>query len=134
MQDALPALVLNSEALPPTPMNDTPPTPAFPASPAELLPDGGPTYRLHQRLIGFRRRHPWLVRARTSGQHLTNEAFAFRAVADGAEIIVLLNAGDSEFRFPVDLGGLKVALTPEPGIRLEDPLLVPRHSWVIFGC
>jgi RNA polymerase sigma-70 factor (ECF subfamily) len=34
MQDALPALVLNSEALPRTPMNDTPPAPAFPASPA----------------------------------------------------------------------------------------------------
>jgi RNA polymerase sigma-70 factor (ECF subfamily) len=34
MQDALPALVLNSERFPPTPMNDTPPTPAFPASPA----------------------------------------------------------------------------------------------------
>jgi RNA polymerase sigma-70 factor, ECF subfamily len=34
MQDALPALVLNSETLPPTPMNDTPPTPAFLASPA----------------------------------------------------------------------------------------------------
>jgi RNA polymerase sigma-70 factor (ECF subfamily) len=34
MQDALPALVLNSEALQPTPMVDTPPSPAFPASPA----------------------------------------------------------------------------------------------------
>jgi RNA polymerase sigma-70 factor (ECF subfamily) len=34
MQDALPALVLNSEALKPATMNDTPPTPAYPASPA----------------------------------------------------------------------------------------------------
>jgi len=34
MQDALPALVLNSEAIPRTLMSDTPPTPAFPASPA----------------------------------------------------------------------------------------------------
>lgn len=34
MQDALPALVLNSEALPRHAMNDTPPTPAYPASPA----------------------------------------------------------------------------------------------------
>ena len=32
MQDALPALVLNSETLPRTPMSDTPPTAAFPAS------------------------------------------------------------------------------------------------------
>jgi RNA polymerase sigma-70 factor (ECF subfamily) len=34
MQDALPALVLNSEAVPPAAMNDTPPTPAFAASSA----------------------------------------------------------------------------------------------------
>jgi RNA polymerase sigma-70 factor, ECF subfamily len=34
MQDALPALVLNSEALKPATMNDTPPAPAYPASPA----------------------------------------------------------------------------------------------------
>jgi RNA polymerase sigma-70 factor (ECF subfamily) len=34
MQDALSALVLNSEALPRTAMNDTPSTPAFAASPA----------------------------------------------------------------------------------------------------
>ena len=38
--------------------------PAFPATPAGLLPAGWRYYRLHQRLIGFRRRHPWLVRAR----------------------------------------------------------------------
>src|SRR5580704_10552881 len=34
MQDALPALVLNSEALAPATMNDTPPIPASAASPA----------------------------------------------------------------------------------------------------
>ncbi len=49
--------------------------PAFPATPAGLLPDGWRYYRLHQRLIGFRRRHPWLVRARTLAEH----AGAFRA-------------------------------------------------------
>jgi RNA polymerase sigma-70 factor, ECF subfamily len=37
MQDALPALVLNSEAIPRTAMNDTPPTPAFPSSDEHLM-------------------------------------------------------------------------------------------------
>ena len=107
--------------------------PAFPASPAELSPDGWPVYRLHQRLIGFRRRHPWLVRARTSVQHLTNEAIAFRAAADDAGILVLLNAGDTSFRFPVDVAGFAVAETPDPGARPDDPALVPGHSWVILS-
>ncbi len=107
--------------------------PAFPASPAELPPEGWPTYRLHQRLIGFRRRHPWLVRARTPAEHLTNEAFAFRVAADGAEIVVLLNVGDDEFRFPVAVTGLAVAETPDPGTQPEDPVCVPAHSWVILA-
>ena len=113
--------------------------PAFPASPAELAPDGWPVYRLHQRLIGFRRRHPWLVRARTSVQHLTNEAIAFRAAAAddddaaAAGILVLLNAGDTSFRFPVDVAGFAVAETPDPRARPADPALVPGHSWVILS-
>ena len=107
--------------------------PAFPASPAELLPAGWPVYRLHQRLIGFRRRHPWLVRARTSVQHLTNEAIAFRAAADDAGILVLLNAGDTSFRFPVDVAVFAVAETPDPGARPADPALVPGRSWAILS-
>ena len=121
--------------------------PAFPPSPAELAPEGWPVYRLHQRLIGFRRRHPWLVRARTSVQHLTNEAIAFRAAADDAGIaaddagiaaddagiLVLLNAGDTSYRFPVDVAGFAVAETPAPGARPADPALVPGHSWVILS-
>jgi glycosidase len=107
--------------------------PAFPPSPAELPPEGWPTYRLHQRLIGFRRRHPWLVRARITVEHLANEAVAFRATADDAEIMTLLNVGDEEFRFPVNVGALTVVQTPEPGIKPEDPVRVPAHSWSILS-
>jgi cyclomaltodextrinase len=39
--------------------------PAFPATPADLAPFGWQIYRLHQRLIGLRRRHPWLHRAQS---------------------------------------------------------------------
>jgi cyclomaltodextrinase len=74
-----------------------------------------------------------LVRARTAVQHLTNEAIAFRAAADDAGILVLLNAGDSPFRFPVDVTALAVAGTPDPGARPGDPALVPAHSWVVPG-
>jgi len=107
--------------------------PAFPASPAGLPPGGWPAYRLHQRLIGFRRRRPWLVRARTAVDHLANQTIAFRATADDAAVLVLLNAGDTEFRFPVDLTGMTVAETPEPGSRPGDPAVVPAHGWVILS-
>ena len=38
--------------------------PPFPDTPTDLAPFGGPTHEVHQRLIGLRRRHPWLVHAR----------------------------------------------------------------------
>jgi glycosidase len=111
--------------------------PAFPASPAELLPDGWRYYRLHQRLIGFRRRHPWLVRARTVAEHLESSVLALRLRGEGdrEQALLLLNAGDSEFRFAVDAGGLSVAETAEAkrGPVASDPLLVPPHSWTILA-
>ena len=111
--------------------------PAFPASPAGLLPDGWRYYRLHQRLIGFRRRHPWLVRARTTAEHLEPSAMALRLRGedDGQQALLLLNAGDAEFRFAVDAGGLSVAETADAnrGPVGSDPLLVPPHSWTILA-
>jgi cyclomaltodextrinase / maltogenic alpha-amylase / neopullulanase len=111
--------------------------PAFPASPAGLLPDGWRYYRLHQRLIGFRRRHPWLVRARTAAEQLEPSALALRLRGedDGEQALLLLNAGDAQFRFAVDAGGLSVVETAEAERRpvVSDPLLVPPHSWTILA-
>jgi cyclomaltodextrinase / maltogenic alpha-amylase / neopullulanase len=102
--------------------------PAFPASPASLSDAGWPVYRLHQRLIGFRRRHPWLVQARTTVEHLTSTALAYRSSAGGESILVLLNTGDEPYRFPVDGSGLAVAEGDAPA----GPPLVPPHGWVIL--
>ncbi len=109
--------------------------PAFPASPDGLPPDGWRYYRLHQRLIGFRRRHPWLVRARTAAEHLEPSAMALRlrGEGDGQQALLLLNTGDQDFRFPVDAAGLAAAVTAEPGAVPADPLLVPPHSWTILA-
>jgi len=112
--------------------------PAFPASPSSLSPDGWPVYRLHQRLIGFRRRHPWLVRARTTVQHLANRAIAYQSAWAGESVTVLLNIGDEPFRFPVGAPGAPgvpgaEVVTPEPGAHPADPALVPAHSWTILA-
>ena len=109
--------------------------PAFPASPAELAPEGWRYYRLHQRLIGFRRRHPWLVRARTAAEQLTDSAMALRVsgAEPGQSVLLLHNVGDDPVEFAVDATGLTVAEIPDPGAAPADPLTVPPHSWAILA-
>ncbi|GAA1694107.1 alpha-amylase family glycosyl hydrolase [Fodinicola feengrottensis] len=104
--------------------------PVFPADPSGLAPYGWPTYRLHQRLIGLRRRNPWLVRARTTADHLTNHAVALRSDGDaGEKVLLLLNIGDEPYRFPIDLTGLRVA---ETATETVDPAVVAPHSWTVL--
>jgi cyclomaltodextrinase / maltogenic alpha-amylase / neopullulanase len=109
--------------------------PAFPSAPSDLAPDGWRYYRLHQRLIGFRRRHPWLVRARTAAEHLTDSSMALRVsgAEPGQSLLLLLNVGDHPVKFPVDATGLTVAEVPDPGAPPADPLTVPPHSWTILA-
>ncbi|MFD2352488.1 alpha-amylase family protein [Nonomuraea ferruginea] len=103
--------------------------PAFPAGPAELDPAGWPVYRLHQRLIGLRRRHPWLARARTAVPHLTNTAVALESTGAG-RLLTLLNTGPEPYRFPLDTSGLAVAESSHPDG--ADPLLVSAHGWTVL--
>lgn len=107
--------------------------PEFPPSPDGMAPDGWRYYRLHQRLIGFRRRHPWLVRARTVTEHLAPTAMALRVSGEPGQILLLLNVGDEPYRFPVDPGSLVVAEAAEAGPVPPGPLLVPGHSWTILA-
>ena len=69
--------------------------PVFPASPADLSNLGADTLRAHQNLLGLRRRHPWLVDARTESLDLTNERYVYRTGVPGVEpLIVELNVRD----------------------------------------
>ena len=105
--------------------------PEFPDAPDGLAPDGWPVYRLHQRLIGFRRRHPWLVRARTEAVHLTNRAAALCATSAEADtrVFTLLNLGDEAYRFPIEVHEPTLA---DSGAPVDDPLVVAAHSWSIL--
>ncbi|WP_205857524.1 alpha-amylase family glycosyl hydrolase [Phytoactinopolyspora endophytica] len=74
--------------------------PAFPDTPDGLAVDGWGYYRLHQLLIGLRRRHPWLVSSRATVHALTNTSIVY-TVGEGEEwLAVALNIGEQ----PVDLG------------------------------
>jgi len=68
--------------------------PAFPAAPADLAPFGWPIYRLHQELIGLRRRHPWLHRAHSRVTLLRNTDFTFETFYQENRLWVALNLAD----------------------------------------
>ena len=70
--------------------------PAYPADEGDLAPFGAGMYRLHQDLIGLRRRHAWLHRARTEVVELANR----RMVYDSAD-----PEGDGRIRVTIDLDG-----------------------------
>ena len=108
--------------------------PAFPATPAHLAPYGWDTYRLHQHLIGLRRRNPWLHHARTSIVHLANGQLAYEAHHDGHRLITTLNVADTPARLPAPhartvqagTGQLDRAGTADAAIALGP------HGWAIL--
>lgn len=109
--------------------------PRFPASPTDLAPWGWPTYRLHQRLIGIRRRHSWLSHAVTGTMHLTNRSFAYSSKPrDGgnAGLAVLLNLEDTPVRFPLDLSGYRLEAAGPDGDG-DGLATVPGNSWRILS-
>jgi glycosidase len=92
--------------------------PAFPDAPDGLAPDGWPVYRLHQDLIGLRRRHPWLVHAHTEVRHLENEALAYTSAAPGGGpgLAVLLNLSGRAVTFPpAGLAGKRILASDDSG-------------------
>ncbi|MGR6917725.1 alpha-amylase family glycosyl hydrolase [[Actinomadura] parvosata] len=56
--------------------------------------------RLHQRLLGLRRRHPWLHRARSRAEVLRNRQYVITLAADGHELALALNLDDAELPLP----------------------------------
>jgi glycosidase len=106
--------------------------PEFPASPEGLLPDGWPTYRLHQDLIGLRRRHPWLARSATQVVTLQNESLGYLATRPdgGPGLAVLLNLSDDKSTFPLDGAGTVTQLLGSDEAAASGT--VEPHGWAIL--
>ncbi len=107
---------------------------AFPAGPDELATDGWPIYRLHQRLIGLRRREAWLTSASIEVVMKTNEQLQVRlGGADGQAIVALLNVADDAFTF-AGAGPGELLLGSEndaPDGTGAPDVTVSAHGWVI---
>jgi len=67
--------------------------PRFPARPGDLPVTAPWLYRAHQDLIGLRRRHPWLVGARTERIELTTTRYVYASRGEGGELTVELDVG-----------------------------------------
>jgi len=109
--------------------------PFFPATPEGLAPFGWPTYRLHQQLIGLRRRHPWLLKARSRKFHLTNRQMVLAMEVDGKCLLLALNLDDGEAMLPAPgardvLAGAAEVMKARSGgtasVRLEG------HGWAVL--
>lgn len=71
---------------------DDPVRPAFPSGPQDLFAGGAWMFTEHQRLLGLRRRHRWLVTARTVNLELSNERYRYQSVGpDGQSLTVHLD-------------------------------------------
>lgn len=110
--------------------------PPFPESPDDLLPFGAEALELHQRLIGLRRNHPWLVDATLAVREVTNTTMVIDLTAQGSaaadpahRLTLALNIGDDPFTVATP------AADPTGGERTDDdpngddPLTVAPHSW-----
>ena len=110
--------------------------PEFPVHPSESDHLGHDTFRLHQHLIGLRRRHPWLHHARTTALHLTNGQYVYRTSADEGSLVVALNVDDEPMRMPLaKLGfgsGRVVAGSGVPPEDVVDRLDVEPHGWAVL--
>ena len=109
--------------------------PPFPDDPSQLSPLGEPTFHLHQELIGLRRRHRWLHRARTTPLHRDNRQLGYAVSGDGQRLVVALNLADAPASVPAARAGELLAgagTVRRPG---TDSALVElaAHGWAILA-
>jgi cyclomaltodextrinase len=98
---------------------------------------GHDVFRLHQYLIGLRRRHPWLHTARTSPVQLTNRQYVYET-RDGSDVLLValnVDADPMPLSLP-DLGfgeGQIVAGSGAPRQAVIGETHVEPHGWLIIA-
>ncbi|BBZ33514.1 alpha-amylase family glycosyl hydrolase [Mycolicibacterium confluentis] len=110
--------------------------PEFAAPPLPVDDAGAATFGLHQFLIGLRRRHPWLHRARTTALRLDNQHYVYETRHGEDALIVALNLTDDALSLrlsDVDRGeALMLAGTAAPPEQVVTEASVPPHGWLVL--
>lgn len=98
---------------------------------------GADVFRLHQYLIGLRRRHPWLHTARTSPLQVANRHYVYQSRAGSDALIVALNIDDVPLPISLpDFGfgaGQIVAGSGAPPSDVVSATEVQPHGWLIIA-
>lgn len=111
--------------------------PEFGSPPIPLDDTEGDIFRLHQFLIGLRRRHPWLHTARTTPLRVTNRGYVYRTGSGAESLLVALNTDDAPM--PVALGelgvgaGRIVAGSGAPPEQVVGHAEVAPHGWLVLA-
>ena len=85
-------------------------------------------YRLHQRLIGLRRRHPWLHQATSTTKQLRNDQYVTRVAHRADSLHVALNLADRPLQPPQ----LTRVLAADPRTE-HSPAQIAPHGWAVLG-
>jgi cyclomaltodextrinase / maltogenic alpha-amylase / neopullulanase len=98
---------------------------------------GHGVFRLHQYLIGLRRRHPWLHAATTSSLRLTNTQYVYQTSLDTNALLVGLNVDDAPMRlslseFGVGEGQIVAGSGAPPQAMVAQSEIEP-HGWLIIA-
>jgi glycosidase len=98
---------------------------------------GRDIFRLHQYLIGLRRRHPWLHTARTSPLQLSNRQYVYQTRAGGDALLVALNIDDAPLPLSTsELGfseGQVVAGSGAARQHVVGETEIGPHGWLIIA-
>jgi cyclomaltodextrinase / maltogenic alpha-amylase / neopullulanase len=103
--------------------------PEFPArGPSGLTGADQAIYRLHQRLIGLRRRHPWLRQAPSTTLQLRNDQYVTRVAHGTDSLHIALNLADH----PLQPAQFTRVLAADRQTE-HSPAQIAPHGWAVLG-
>lgn len=98
---------------------------------------GRDVFRLHQHLIGLRRRHPWLHTARTCALQLANRQYVYASRHGAQSLLVALNIDDTPMALSLpDLGHDGGRVVAGSGARPPEDIVqtgIEPHGWAIIA-
>jgi glycosidase len=110
--------------------------PEFPTAPARMGERETALFRLHQFLIGLRRRHPWLNGATTTAVLLDNRQYVYQSRHGDDALLVALNLDETPLAFSLrDRGfqrGHVLGGDAAPEQADADDVVVGPHGWLVL--